>query len=241
MLDLLVILSSAAVVALPFYPSLAIVKLAQGVRRHVRPLLAFSFGMSTFFFVDSFRDSAYLGGDVRVSDGILLFLTFLVVYLILVRSRFVRQNGTAFPLLLLLAVGLHSTGESSEVLSLLQSEQMAALTTIYLPGFVGFTAHKLLEGLVFTILLVDMGKERSRQSILSACIVLALLSLVGATIGSLLLVNSTYLFAAGTAGDLFLMLYILERLIARRELYLYSVSIIGFSLIYFLGFLHSIA
>ncbi|MEM3637433.1 MAG: hypothetical protein QXX17_01125 [Conexivisphaerales archaeon] len=206
-------------------------------------LYPFVAGVILFLFIDSFKDSASLGGDSRVSEGIIIFIPFVILMLAMPAWKEISKSAAGLASILLLALSLHTAGESAEIVVLLQTATTSQLFSNYIPGFVGFAGHKMIEGFVAAFLLAGLKTSR-RDKLLIPLFIIVATSATGAIVALLTLFSSVYFFAAGAAGDLFILAYIFEKgrnILDLQSFWLYLFMLAGFTLIYFLGYLHSIA
>jgi hypothetical protein len=239
MFDLIVLLDAVAVSILPFYIGLLLLLKEGWLQRNHSILYPLSLGAIIFFMIDSFRDSADLGGDARVYQGGLILLPFLAFILILVfwKRSTEKSAGLAYPLAF--ALSLHTAGESSEIVVLFQAISINQLFANYIPGFIGFFGHKLIEGFILAFLFSGI-EGRKTNKYLKAALLILIVSFFGAFTAINSLLTSVYLFSAGTAGELFLIAYFVEsKDNTSAKFYIYLL--IGFLAIYLLGYLHSIA
>jgi len=242
MFDLIEMLGAVGVSILPFYIGLLFLIKEEWLQRNHSIIYPLSLGMIIYFMIDSFRDSADLGGDARVYQGGLILLPFLAFILILVfwKKSTVKSTGLAYPLAL--ALSLHTAGESSEIVVLFQAISINQLLSNYIPGFIGFFGHKIMEGFILAFLLSGIEGGKTNKYLKAAFLIL-MVSFFGAFTAISSLLTSVYLFSAGTAGELFLIAYLVESrdntLAKTAKFYIYLL--IGFLTIYLLGYLHSIA
>lgn len=233
--------SSIVIIILPFYLGLLSLAYRSWLASNANWLKPFCAGMLLFFVIDSFRDSANLGGDARTYDGLLIFLFFLVSFLILYiwGARASMGNAFIFASLLAVSIGLHSAGESAQIASVLVFISPNMVISDYLPGIIGFILHKFLEGFVLAVLFASVT-ERTKYMTTISITVIMLLAALGSVAGIYEALPTTYLFSAGTAGDLFILAFMMKFMKEIDRLF-YLPFLAGFVLIYLLGFLHSIA
>jgi len=236
----LVIIEAVATSILPFYLGLALLSKEEWLQKYRQFIQPLSLGMLIFLMIDSFRDSADLGGDARIYQGGLILLPFVLLVLILIFWKRFAGTGKGLIYPLALAISLHTAGESSEVVVLLQAISVNQLFENYIPGFIGFIGHKFIEGFILAFLLSSIKTAR-KNKILASFLLILIVSFFGAFTAEASLLTSVYLFSAGTAGELFLVAYLVESRSQTEGAKFYVYLLIGFITVYLLGYLHSVA
>lgn len=240
-MDLLVLFESILISVLPFYAAMLFLLKAGELKSRSYALYPFAAGMLIFFLIDSFKDAASLGGDTRVAEGFLIFIPFILLFIAMTGLAGVR-NSYFLPAVLVLAIAVHTSGETAEIVELLGSVSISRLFSDYIASIIGFAGHKLLEGFVVALILSESNYNIKGRLILFLTIPLAVSTIGG--IASMIYISSVYFFAAGAAGDIFALAYIFSKRIEylkAENRYVYFYLLAGFVLIYFLGYLHSIA
>ncbi len=219
-------------------------------------LAAISAGIIFWFFFDAIGDAAQLDvnqgfqGDYTHPLLAALFAAGLLALFALDRRQSPKnQSGgdpnsivtIAFPAAAVaaLGIGFHALGEGLTIGSKLPSapdilEAIGGLS----PG-VAYVLHKLLEGFVIGVLALIASSATSRKlGVLGA--LAGIPTMIGFFLGLPGVLDSTYFFALGAAGAVFIELKLIPQIIRRGPEYWSVISLLlGFYAMYFAGLFHS--
>jgi hypothetical protein len=207
-------------------------------------MIASAIGILVWLFLDLMSDSSFLDVNRGLEGGwgqVAIFITFVagLGILVLVDHDFLdsKPAPTYVALLAAVAMGFHSAGEAMEL--------GGALATVGLDVILGlpalsFILHKILEGFVLSaFLVVGVQTPSFKRSMLQSAIVGAF-ALLAEPLGYLSLFESSYFFAMGAGGTI----YMIWRLVFHtsgsdgRTLVL-SGFVIGFIFVYLAALLHA--
>jgi len=240
---------------------LGLVSAASRIR--VRYLAAFCVGIFFWFFSDTIGDSAYLDLSAGFSGGVLqvaLISIFIVGVLFffyadseLFAAGEVNAISYSATLLAALALGLHGLGEGAAFGATASSTPNGSLVNAFggLSAGIAYVLHKILEPMMVGVIYLafssggGLKKAQRVSDLLALAVVFVLPSLVGAASAYYLAYDSTYLFALGLGGSVYL-LFRLARLLftpaatgGRFEGPKMAIALlVGFALIYLSALFH---
>jgi hypothetical protein len=201
-------------------------------------------GILVWLFIDLMLDADVLDVDKGFVGGltqVALVLAFLVALglLIFADKGFLSPGPLPFSVALLAAValGLHSAGEAMDLGSGFAS---IGLNEMLGSAAVAFLLHKALEGFMLSsFLIAGVSQPRLRNAGLLSLIV-GLMAAVATPLGFYSVLSSTYVLAAGSGGNIYLLLRLTPqalKLDGRGKFVL--AFFLGFLLIYLAALLHS--
>ncbi len=189
-----------------------------------RYLAAFAFGILFWFFVDTIGGSAVLdvnsgfGGGLAQVGVVALFLAGVILFFWLDRNRDILSPrlaygkfGLSIPFLVAIAVGIHGLGEGLAFGTTAYSTTSASLLDAVgglTPG-VAYVLHKGLEpmmiGACYNIYspTPKTDQKRTLRNVGLLSLVFAIPSLLGASVGYFVAVDTTYFFALGTGTAIY--------------------------------------
>ncbi len=246
-------LSAIVATFVPLFVGLSLPPLiAGGSHGRVRVLLAISSGIIFWFFLDIMNDAVLLDVNQGFGGGIaqlVLILVFAVGFLLLfglehASPRMSRRRGGVsegsipfvVALLVALAIGFHALGEGIEIGSLLPTTTNI-IDTIggFTPG-IAYVLHKVLEGFVIGSFAAFLKPAALRIATLG--LIAGIPTAVGMALALLGPVNSTFFFALGGAGALYIEYRLIPNIMQRKEFGIYFAILFGFFLMYFASLVH---
>jgi len=245
----------------PAVLGLAIISAASRIR--LGYLAAFCVGIFFWYFSDTIGDSAYFDLSAGFSGGVLqvalisIFFVGALFFFYTDSEIFTAGGVNAFsysvPFLAALALGLHGLGEGAAFGATAASTSNGSFVNAFggLSAGVAYILHKILEPMMVGVIYlalpsVSVPKKAQRvRDLLALAVVFVLPSLVGATSAYYVAYDSTYLFALGLGGSVYL-LFRLTRLLfipaatgGRYEGPKMAIALlVGFALIYLSALFH---
>ena len=245
----------------------ASVPLDNRVRIDEKYLAAFAFGIFLWFFVDTISGSATLdvnsgfGGGLAQVTVVILFLAGVLFFFSVDRNRnlfsaesAIGKYGVVIPLLVAAAIGIHGLGEGWDYGHTVYIASSTDLLDVFggINAGVAYVLHKALEPMMIGACYAFYTKGQTRngarwiRDTFLLSIVFSLASLVGATAGYLVSLDTTYFFALGTGTSIYAAMRLVGPLFAPSQITKsnYSVLIavallVGFIAIYFAALFHS--
>ena len=209
-----------------------------GAGRVVKPryLVAFSFGIFLWFFVDTIGGSANLDVNLGFNGGlnqfavVLLFVVGAVLFLLVDGDMFSREVAgqkldLRIPMLVAIAVGVHGFGEGTAFGSTAATTSGTSLLQAFggVSAGVAYVLHKMLEPMMIGACYAaySWGEGKKASAWLRDLLVLTALfvvpSLVGAATGYYISYDATYLFALGTGTSAYAALRLAKPLFSGAE------------------------
>ncbi len=139
-------------------------------------------------------------------------------------------------LLVALAIGFHALGEGIEIGSLLPTTSNMIDTIGGLTPGIAYVLHKVLEGFVIGTFAAFLKSTVLRTAALG--LIAGTPTAIGMALALLGPVNSTFFFALGGAGALYIEYRLIPNLIQKKEVGIYIAILFGFFLMYFASLLH---
>jgi zinc transporter ZupT len=215
--------------------------------------MAISSGIVFWFFLDVMNDAVLLDVNQGFVGGVtqlLLVTAFAAGVLLLfgleyVQLRFAggtRSGSSAssisfvLALLVALAIGFHALAEGVVIGSVLPT------TSNMIDAIGGFAAgaayvlHKLLEGFVIGTFAAFVKSTAPRTATLG--LVSGIPTGIGMVLALLGPINSTFFFALGGAGALYIEFRLIPNFANKENVGIYLALLLGFFLMYFAGLLH---
>ena len=233
----------------------------------LRYIVAFTFGILFWFFVDTISGSAVLdvnsgfGGGLAQVGVVLLFVIGVVSFFwvdhkrdILSPQLAVGKYGLTIPLLVAIALGIHGLGEGAAFGATAYSTSSTSLLNAFggLTAGVAYILHKVLEpmmiGACYSVYTKPEGGTVGSwlRSVFLMSIVFVIPSLLGAATGYLLAYDATYFFALGTGAAIYVVfrlagpLFVPSEAATSREPIKVAVSwILGIMALYASALFHS--
>jgi zinc transporter ZupT len=221
--------------AVPFYLALTLFHV-QAIRRHAQVVLALATGMSIYFLLDGFVDSAELGVTIGYGSGwqpLELIAAFALTFVILQSLR--RKPEYSWPLwVVALGISIHSFAEAHDLASA-ANLYFSSLSTV-LPSAVSFLLHKFLEGFALVAAAAVTGAKGLRQVMLAGTPMLVI-AVVG-SLASLATFDLSPIIAAGVGGWALVTLVLATHFERPSRPTVFTIIAIGFIIVYAASLLH---
>ncbi len=251
--DVLVNFLSAIVATfVPLFVGLFLPPLIAGRSQgRVKMLMAISSGIIFWFFLDIMNDAVLLDVNQGFGGGIaqlMLVLVFAAGFLLLFglelvpRSSRIRRSvsegsiSIVVALLVALAIGFHALGEGIEIGSLLPTTSNLIDTIGGLTPGIAYVLHKVLEGFVIGTFAAFLKSTPLRTATLG--LIAGTPTAIGMALALLGPINSTFFFALGGAGALYIEYRLIPNFIQKKDVGIYFAILLGFFLMYFASLLH---
>ncbi|HVP23832.1 MAG TPA: hypothetical protein VMS77_07970 [Conexivisphaerales archaeon] len=205
---------------------------------------AIGVGILTWLFVDLMSDAVDLdvaqgfGGGLTQAALVLCFIVAFVA-LVYLDKGFLNPGGLSFMVAILAAIslGLHSGGEAMDIGDGLA---MTGVGSLLGAETIAFVTHKAIEGFMLSAFLVAGTSKPSLKDAVLLSGIVGVMAAVATPFGYFAIIPSTYLLAAASGGDIYMLLRLTPQAMGAGDRTKLAVAFcVGFLMIYFAALLHT--